>query len=141
MMYENAHYTSDVTDAQWGLIDPHIPDYPGERPRKTDTRDVVDALLYILRTGCHRRYLPKDFPPTSTVWRYFGENQPTRQPYGSWPGIVRSTCSGGFFPFGEFNACPSPARPWPPNGAMIPPSPSSTLPPVSWTTWEPSWPR
>jgi putative transposase len=67
------HYPSDVTDAQWKLIKPHIPVYPGGRPRKTDTRDVLDAILYILRTGCQWRYLPVDFPPKSTVWRFFDE--------------------------------------------------------------------
>jgi transposase len=67
------HYPSDVTDAQWALIEPHIPVYPGGRPRKTDMRDVVDAIFYVLRTGCQWRYLPKDFPPKSTVWRYFDE--------------------------------------------------------------------
>src|SRR4051795_3458870 len=66
-------YPSDVTDEQWALIEPHIPVYPGGRPRKTDLRDVVDAILYVLRTGCQWRYLPKDFPPKSTVWRYFDE--------------------------------------------------------------------
>src|SRR5438128_1325989 len=64
-------YPSDVTDAQWALIEPHLPVYPGGRPRTTNLRDVVDALFYILRTGCPWRYLPKDFPPRSTVWRYF----------------------------------------------------------------------
>src|SRR3954466_8634538 len=66
-------YPSDITDAQWALIEPHIPVYPGGRPRKTDPRDVVDAVFYILRTGCQWRYLPVDFPPKSTVWRYFDE--------------------------------------------------------------------
>jgi putative transposase len=66
-------YPSDITDAQWVLIKPHLPVYPGGRPRKTDLRDVVDAVFYILRTGCQWRYLPKDFPPKSTVWRYFDE--------------------------------------------------------------------
>ena len=66
-------YPSDLTDAQWALIRPHLPVYPGGRPRTTDLRDVVDAVLYILRTGCQWRYLPKDFPPKSTVWRYFDE--------------------------------------------------------------------
>src|SRR4051794_41495530 len=66
-------YPSDVTDEQWALIEPLIPVYPGGRPRKTDPRDVVDAVLYILRTGCQWRYLPSDFPPKSTVWRYFDE--------------------------------------------------------------------
>lgn len=67
------HYPSDVTDEQWALIEPHIPVYPGGRPRTTDVRDVLDAILYILRTGCQWRYLPVDFPPKSTVWRYFDE--------------------------------------------------------------------
>ncbi|SIN82333.1 Transposase [Singulisphaera sp. GP187] len=68
------HYPSDVTDEQWALIEPHLPPAPlGGRPRKTDLRDVVDAIFYILRTGCQWRYLPVDFPPKSTVWRYFNE--------------------------------------------------------------------
>ena len=66
------HYPSDVTDEQWPLIEPHLPAVrPGGRPRKTEMRDVVDAVFYILRTGCQWRYLPVDFPPKSTVWRYF----------------------------------------------------------------------
>jgi putative transposase len=66
-------YPSDITDAQWALIKPHLPVYPGGRPRKTDLRDVVNAIFYLLRTGCQWSYLPKDFPPKSTVWRYFDE--------------------------------------------------------------------
>src|SRR5215471_16725707 len=66
-------YPSDVTDEQWALIEPHLPVYPGGRPRKTDLRDVVNAVFYVLRTGCQWRYLPRDFPPKSTVWRYFDE--------------------------------------------------------------------
>src|ERR1043165_5319974 len=57
-------YPSDVTDPQWALIEPLIPVYPGGRPRKTDLRDVVDAVLYILRTGCQWRYLDE--------WRHNG---------------------------------------------------------------------
>jgi putative transposase len=67
------HYPSDVTDEQWALIEALIPVYPGGRPRTTSTRDVLDAILYMLRTGCQWRYLPTDFPPRSTVWRYFDE--------------------------------------------------------------------
>jgi putative transposase len=66
-------YPSDLTDAQWALIKPFIPVYPGGRPRKTSMRDVVDAIFYIVRTGCQWRFLPKDFPPKSTVWGYFNE--------------------------------------------------------------------
>jgi transposase len=65
-------YPSDLTDAQWALLEPHLPrPKGGGRPVKTDLRDVVDAILYLLRTGCQWRYLPKDFPPKSTVFRYF----------------------------------------------------------------------
>jgi len=67
------NYPSDLTDPQWALIEPFLPVYPGGRPRTTNLRNVVDAILYILRTGCQWRYLPKDFPPKSTVWRYFDE--------------------------------------------------------------------
>jgi putative transposase len=67
------NYPSDVSDEQWALIGPHIPVYPGGRPRKTDTRDVIDAVFYILRTGCQWRFLPNNFPPKSTVWRFFDE--------------------------------------------------------------------
>lgn len=66
------HYPSDLTDAQWALVEPLLPaEADFGRPRKTAMRDVVDAILYILRTGCQWRYLPKDFPPKSTVWRCF----------------------------------------------------------------------
>src|SRR5437763_15951034 len=68
-------YPSDVTDEQWRLIERLIPVYPGGRPRSTNLRDVVDAIFYVLRTGCQWRYLPKDFPPKSTVWRYFDERR------------------------------------------------------------------
>ncbi|MDG3002418.1 IS5 family transposase [Paludisphaera mucosa] len=67
------HYPSDVTDEQWALTEPLIPVYPGGRPRKTDVRDVLDAVSYILRTGCRRRYIPEGFPPRSTTGRYFDE--------------------------------------------------------------------
>src|SRR5437868_11423196 len=66
-------YPSDITDEQWALIEPHIPVYPRGPPRTTDLRAVINAIFYILRTGCQWRYLPKDFPPKSTVWRYFDE--------------------------------------------------------------------
>ncbi len=66
-------YPSDLTDPQWRLVRHLIPVYPGGRPRTTATRDVLDAVFHVLRTGCQWRFLPKDFPPKSTVWRSFGE--------------------------------------------------------------------
>jgi transposase len=62
-----------LTDEQWALVEPLIPVYLGGRPRKTSLRDVLDAIFYVVRTGCQWRYLPKDFPPKSTVWGYFDE--------------------------------------------------------------------
>src|SRR5436189_5249175 len=67
-------YPSDLSDEQWALAEPMLPAPPGGgRPPKTRLRDALDAVLYILRTGCQWRYLPKDFPPKSTVWGYFNE--------------------------------------------------------------------
>src|SRR6266850_1442936 len=65
---EGQRYASDVTDAEWALIEPHMPAAkPLGRPRDTELRDVVDAILYTARTGCQWRMLPKDFPPFTTV--------------------------------------------------------------------------
>ena len=65
-------YPSDLTDAEWALIEPHIPPARrGGRRRKVDMREVVQAMLYILETGCQWRHLPKDVSPRSTVWEYF----------------------------------------------------------------------
>src|SRR5688572_27820907 len=63
---------SDLTEAEWALLAPALPE-PCRlgRPRRTDLRAVVDALLYILATGCQWRALPREFPPRSTVQRYF----------------------------------------------------------------------
>lgn len=66
------NYPTNLTDAQWALIARHLPpERQGGRPRRTDLRAVVDAILYLLRTGCQWRMLPADFPPWGTVWWYF----------------------------------------------------------------------
>jgi len=65
-------YASDATDAEWALIAPFMPPRKNVgRPRTTGLRDVFDAILYIASTGCQWRMLPNDFPPVSTVRRYF----------------------------------------------------------------------
>jgi putative transposase len=65
-------YPSDVTDEQWAVLEPLIPPArPGGRPRKTDMREVVNALFYLAREGCSWRALPHDFPPWKTVHNYF----------------------------------------------------------------------
>ena len=69
---EGQRYASDVTDAEWALIEPHMPAVKRlGRPRETELRAVLDAILYIARTGCQWRMLPKDFPPFTTVQGYF----------------------------------------------------------------------
>ena len=59
------------------VLGPLIPDAtPGGRPRKTDMRSAMNAILYLLRTGCPWRYLPRDgFPPRSTVYNIFRKFQ------------------------------------------------------------------
>jgi len=69
---EHSGYPSDLTDAQWQEIEPLIPPAkPGGRPRKTDMRAVLNAINYVVRTGCQWAFLPRDFPPKSTVYDYF----------------------------------------------------------------------
>ena len=69
---EGQRYTSDVTDAEWALIDSHMPAAkPLGRPREIELRAVLDAILYIARTGCQWPMLPKDFAPFTTVQGYF----------------------------------------------------------------------
>jgi putative transposase len=65
-------YRSDLTDEQWELIELVIPAAkPGGRPRGVDMREVLNALLYINRSGCQWDMLPHDLPPKSTVYEYF----------------------------------------------------------------------
>lgn len=65
-------YSSDLTDREWSLIEPLLPK-PKRlgRPRTTDLREVMNAILYLASSGCAWALLPKDFPPFTTVQRYF----------------------------------------------------------------------
>lgn len=64
-------YPSDMTDAEWALVAPLIrPAKRGGRPRTVNIREVLNAIFYVLATGCQWKALPKDFPPKSTVWDY-----------------------------------------------------------------------
>ena len=65
-------YPTDLTDTEWTIVTPFIPAAkPGGRPRTTDMREVVNATVYLLRSGCQWRMLPQDFPPHQTVYHYF----------------------------------------------------------------------
>ena len=71
---DGLRYASDLTDAEWTLLEPFMPSVsPIGRPRETDLRAVVNAILYMASTGCQWRQLPKEFPPYSTVQGYFYE--------------------------------------------------------------------
>jgi putative transposase len=66
-------YSTDLNDAQWARIAPLIPPaIPGGRRRRTlNVRDVVNAILYFVRTGCQWRNIPHEFPPWGTVHYYY----------------------------------------------------------------------
>src|ERR671912_1230373 len=65
-------YSTDLTDAAWALVSPLLPPArTGGRRRTTDLRAVLDAIFYLLRTGCQWRLLPRDFPAWGTVYHYF----------------------------------------------------------------------
>jgi transposase len=69
---DRLRYPSDLTDAEWALVEPLIPRAKrGGNKRTVNVRDVLDGLMYILSTGCQWRALPKDLAPKSTVHRYF----------------------------------------------------------------------
>ena len=64
-------FPSDLSDAEWDLVAPLIPPAKrGGRPRKVDVREVLNAIFYVLSTGCQWNALPSDLPPRSTVWDY-----------------------------------------------------------------------
>ena len=64
-------YPSDLTDAQWALIEPLIPVYEVGRPREVDMREVLNTIIYLNRSGCQWDMLPHDLPPKSTVYDHF----------------------------------------------------------------------
>ena len=65
-------YPSDLTDEQWEILGPLLPPAkPGGRPRTVDLREVVNGILYLLRSGCPWRMVPHDLPPWQTLYKYF----------------------------------------------------------------------
>ena len=69
---ERKPYDTDLSDAEWAIIEPLIPGGKlGGRPRETNVREVINAIFYLLRTGYAWRHSPHDFPPSGTVYDYF----------------------------------------------------------------------
>ena len=65
-------YPSDLTDEQWEELAPLLPAAkPGGRHRSVDLREVINGILYVLRSGCAWRMMPHDLPPWSTAWGHF----------------------------------------------------------------------
>jgi putative transposase len=64
-------YPSDLTDAEWTILEPLLPEQWTGHPREHDLREVVNGILYLLRSGCQWRMLPHDLPAWPTVQYYF----------------------------------------------------------------------
>jgi putative transposase len=67
-------YSTDLTDAEWGVLEPHVP-APNKRgrPKIHSSRKILDAVFYVLKSGCPWRLLPREFPPWETVYWWFGK--------------------------------------------------------------------
>lgn len=70
--FQRKAYRTTVTDAEWQVLQPYVPQpKPGGRPATHSRRVIVNAIFYILRSGCAWHLLPNDFPPWKTVYHYF----------------------------------------------------------------------
>jgi transposase len=70
-METNTAYPSDLSEAEWRILEPLLPQQRTGRPRKYSQRQMLNALLYLLRSGCAWRLLPHDLPPWQAVYAYF----------------------------------------------------------------------
>src|SRR5665213_1572545 len=89
-------YPSDLTDVQWLQLEPLLQRERGERhgggrPRKYELRRIVDAMLYVVKTGCQWRQMPVDFPPWVSVYQQFR----TWRDGGIWERIGTTCANGG----------------------------------------------
>jgi len=64
-------YSTDLTDKQWPLVEPIFKSKKGQNLAKHSKRELVNAVLYLVKTGCQWRLLPNDFPPHDTVWSFY----------------------------------------------------------------------
>jgi putative transposase len=71
-MEKRSSYPTDLTERQWRILEPLVPPVKsGGRPAEHLRREIINAILYALRTGCQWRHLPHDLPPWPTVYSYF----------------------------------------------------------------------
>lgn len=98
-------YPTDLSDGQWWLIEPYVPQpKPGGRPPKYTRREILDAILYQTRNGCVWRALPHDLPPYRIAFHYFR----LWQKDGTWDRIHDALRTKVRQAVGK-----SPNRPWP----------------------------
>ena len=64
-------YSTDLTDKQWSMIEPIFKSNKGQHLVEHSKRDLVNAVLYLVKTGCQWRLHPNDFPPHDTVWSFY----------------------------------------------------------------------
>ena len=64
-------YSTDLTDKQWDIIEPIFKSNKGQHFVEHSKRDLINAVLYLVKTGCQWRLLPNDFPPHDTVWSFY----------------------------------------------------------------------
>jgi putative transposase len=86
-------YATDLTDAQWEIIEPLLPAPKtryGGRPREVSLREVVNAILYLNRTGCQWNMLPHDLVPKSTAYEYFAQWRDD----GTWANVIAALREG-----------------------------------------------
>ena len=102
---DRTRYPTDLTNQQWELLEPLVaPAKPGGCPRTRDVREVINAILYVVRSGCSWRMLPHDFPPWSTVYDYYRKFRCD----GTWQRIYESLYKKARIKAGR-NPCPSAA--------------------------------
>src|SRR5215204_6600084 len=88
---ESRRYPTDLSDDQWRCIRPHLPEPAREgRPRLHDLGEILDAVYYVLRSGCPWRWLPRDFPPWKTVYDWFRRWRID----GTWQRLNALSCAG-----------------------------------------------
>lgn len=64
-------YSTDLTNKQWKIIEPIFTSNKGQHFVEHSKRELINAVLYLVKTGCQWRLLPNDFPPYSTVWSFY----------------------------------------------------------------------
>jgi putative transposase len=102
---ESRRYPTDLSDDEWLCIRPHLPEHTGHgRPRLHDSRAILDAVFYVLKSGCPWRLLPRDFPPWKTVYDWFRKWRID----GTWERLNALSCASVYD--AALAGTPSPAR-------------------------------